>query len=1103
MQNTKLYLTQVLSVLFMSILGFSCNESDKSSVILRSENELLTFVFPSTLNSALTNDVTAIIEQSANQITARVPKNTNITQLKAKITLSPGATISPDPSIARDYTNGTNFTIMAENGADKKVYIVTVFFLPSTESVLSSFVFPSAINTALTSDVMATIEESTGQIIAQFPKGTDLTQLRAETTISDGATISPDPFIARDYSSGAISYTVTAEDGTNEKTYQINTSFLPSMENALLTFVFPSAINTALTSDVMATINQSTGQVTAQFPMGTDISRLRAETTISDGATISPDPSLARDYSSGAISYTVTAENRINKQIYQVNASFLPSMENALLTFVFPLTINTALTSDVMATIDQRTGQVMAQFPKGTNLSRLRAEVTISSGATISPDPSIARDYTSGVHPTFCCSYTVTAADGVSRKTYQVTTSFLPSMESILSSFVFPSAMNASLTSDVRGTIDQNTGQVIVEIPRNIAIIQLRAEFTISNGATISPDPSSARDYTSGVSYTVTAENGMNVKIYKVTISRLPSTENILSSFVFPSAMNASLTSDIRGTIDQNTGRVIAEIPRNIAITQLKAETTISDGATISPDPSSARDYTSGVSYTVTAENGMNRKFYQVTISFLPSMESILSSFVFPSAMNASLTSDVRGTIDQNTGQVTAEIPRNIAITQLKAEFTISNRATINPDPSSARDYTTDVSYTVTAENGMNTKIYQVTISRLPSTESILSSFVFPSAMNASLASDVTAIINQNIGLVSAQFPKGTDLSRLQAEVTISGGATINPDPSIANDYTSEVSYTVTAEDGISRKEYRIIAYSTFEFSRNLAGRKGIISSVAYSPPDGTHIVAGSFDDSVRIWEANTGSLIHTLGGHGDQVSSVSYSPDGTHVVSGSWDDSIKIWEANTGSLVRTISRPANQDIHSVSYSPDGTQIVSGSFRDIEIWEAGTGNRIRVFQHGPRASVFSVSYSPDGKRIISGGDDRTIRIWEAKTGTLMHTLTGHTSFISSISYSPDGNYILSGDAHTAIRIWDANTGRLIHTLMEHTDQISSVSYSPDGRHFASGSSDNTIKIWESETGRLIQTLRGHSSSVNSIHYSPDGRYIVSGSSDRSVKIWCR
>jgi WD40 repeat protein len=108
--------------------------------------------------------------------------------------------------------------------------------------------------------------------------------------------------------------------------------------------------------------------------------------------------------------------------------------------------------------------------------------------------------------------------------------------------------------------------------------------------------------------------------------------------------------------------------------------------------------------------------------------------------------------------------------------------------------------------------------------------------------------------------------------------------------------------------------------------------SVAWSP-DSSIIVSGSYDGTVRIWDAVTGELQQTLPGHTYFVKSVAWSPDSTRIVSGSRDKTVRIWDAVTGELQQTLTGHTDW-VRYVAWSPDSTRIVSGS-RDntVRIWE--------------------------------------------------------------------------------------------------------------------------------------------------------------------------
>ncbi|NEO67537.1 MAG: peptidase C14, partial [Moorea sp. SIO4G2] len=100
-----------------------------------------------------------------------------------------------------------------------------------------------------------------------------------------------------------------------------------------------------------------------------------------------------------------------------------------------------------------------------------------------------------------------------------------------------------------------------------------------------------------------------------------------------------------------------------------------------------------------------------------------------------------------------------------------------------------------------------------------------------------------------------------------------------------------------------------------------------------------------------------------------------------------------------------------------------------------------------------------GKQIISGGIDKTLRLWNTKSGKLIHTLEGHTAPVYAITFSPDGNKILSGSWDKTVRLWDTDSGQLLHTLEGHKDTVFWIAFSPDGNKILSNSYDNTVRLW--------------------------------------------
>ncbi|KAH6134154.1 hypothetical protein HBI68_251490 [Parastagonospora nodorum] len=193
--------------------------------------------------------------------------------------------------------------------------------------------------------------------------------------------------------------------------------------------------------------------------------------------------------------------------------------------------------------------------------------------------------------------------------------------------------------------------------------------------------------------------------------------------------------------------------------------------------------------------------------------------------------------------------------------------------------------------------------------------------------------------------------------------------------------------------------------------------------------------------------------------------------------------------------------ISAVVFSPDGKTVASGSNdKTVKRWDAGTGTEQHTLR-GHLDVVSAVVFSPDGKTVASASWDKTVKLWDAGTGTEQHTLRGHSFWVRAVVFSPDGKTVASGSNDKTVKLWDAGTGTEQHTLRGHLGLISAVVFSPDGKTVASASADNTVKLWGAGTGTEQHTLRAHSSWVSAVVFSPDGKKVASGSNDKTVKLW--
>ena len=279
------------------------------------------------------------------------------------------------------------------------------------------------------------------------------------------------------------------------------------------------------------------------------------------------------------------------------------------------------------------------------------------------------------------------------------------------------------------------------------------------------------------------------------------------------------------------------------------------------------------------------------------------------------------------------------------------------------------------------------------------------------------------------------------------------------------------------------------------AGAIPTIESVAYSP-DGTMLVSGAGDGTVKLWDMAKKENIATFEGHTDRgVSSVAFSPGGTTLASGG-GDGIKLWDVSTRRNIATLEE---QEVSSVTFSPDGTMLASGSSsRIVKLWDISTRRNIATFE-GHTGTVHSVAFSSDGITLASGSSDGTVKLWDVEKKENIATFEGHKSWVSSVAYSPNGTTLASGGGENkTVKLWDIATRQNIATFEGHTGTVHSVTFSSDGTTLASGSGDGTVKLWDIATRQNIATYKhidkhsGYAPFVYSVAFSPDGTTLASG-----------
>ncbi len=316
--------------------------------------------------------------------------------------------------------------------------------------------------------------------------------------------------------------------------------------------------------------------------------------------------------------------------------------------------------------------------------------------------------------------------------------------------------------------------------------------------------------------------------------------------------------------------------------------------------------------------------------------------------------------------------------------------------------------------------------------------------------------------------------------------------------FSSDGRYLLSAS---SDNSLRLWDSDTGKEMRQFTGHTGWVNGCAFSN-DGRLILSASSDHTLRLWDSDTGRQIRQFTGHTGGVNSCAFSNDGRLILSASNDRTLRLWDSDTGRQIRQFTGHTKW-INSCAFSNDSRLILSASSdHTLRLWDSDTGRQIRQFT-GHTGGVKSCAFSNDGRLILSASSDKTLRLWDSDTGRQIRQFAGHTIGVKSCAFSNDGRLILSASSDKTLRLWDRDTGEEIRQFTGHTGWINSCAFLNDDRLILSVSGDGTLRLWDRDTGRQIRQFAGHTDWVNSCAFSNDGRLILSASSDNTLRLWDR
>lgn len=338
------------------------------------------------------------------------------------------------------------------------------------------------------------------------------------------------------------------------------------------------------------------------------------------------------------------------------------------------------------------------------------------------------------------------------------------------------------------------------------------------------------------------------------------------------------------------------------------------------------------------------------------------------------------------------------------------------------------------------------------------------------------------------------------------------------------------------------------------------VTSVAYSP-DGLKVAAIAENSrQVKMWSVESGKLIlNNMTGLTD-VTEVMFSPDDKWIITAHRDQSISIWDAETGHLEDSL--PQAGDIKSLQISPDAQFLLSTALNGTaRLWRlksnptksdpAQTFTPHLISTLSPGSSIHQSVFSPKGEWVATASNNGQAKLWETATGKLLYTFEQKNQIplgrihgfnplarvnltragltrkrqetiasqpVVQMKFSPNGQILVTTDPAHRVWLWDIASGTLKNevtipdTSRAATETLQAednlISLSPDARimatvepHAANSSEPQAAHLWDTQTGKEVAILPGQQGVINKIQFSPDGSYVATAAADGIVRFW--
>ena len=314
------------------------------------------------------------------------------------------------------------------------------------------------------------------------------------------------------------------------------------------------------------------------------------------------------------------------------------------------------------------------------------------------------------------------------------------------------------------------------------------------------------------------------------------------------------------------------------------------------------------------------------------------------------------------------------------------------------------------------------------------------------------------------------------------------------------------------------------------------IWSLEFSP-DGKTLAVGKYQ-WVEIWDLETQRVIYTYEPHTGEVRSLTFSSDGETLYTSSGlasrSGEVRVWDVSSEKLIKSLEIHGDT-IESISLSPHNTTLVTASMDEysavidltrLEDADFSIDTQVSKWLTQHVGRVLCTLYHPDGTYFVTGSEDKTIKVWDPNSLSVLVNLDANDDAVYSLAYSAEEGVIVSGSADNTVRTWRVTsagsggevamrrsslemTGTLVREYNGHQGAVYSVDSglvslrAANNRMtmIASGSADTSVVIWRLRSGNRYETFNESTDAVYAVEFSPNGEFVAAGGRDGKVRLY--